>query len=129
MKDIRALPQLIRSWIWKPEIATLRYWPRVGFQCARTVWVVISDISRGDLNLRATSLVYTTILSIVPLLAVSFSVLKGFGVHEQLETAMMRSLLNFGAEGMAVGEKIIEIIGNVKAGVWGHSASPCCSIP
>ncbi len=119
MKDFWLLPQLIRSWIWKPEIANLQYWPRVGLQCARTVWVVISDISRGDLNLRAMSLVYTTILPIVPLLAVSFSVLKGFGVHEQLETAMMRSLLNFGAEGMAVGEKIIEIVGNVKAGVLG----------
>ncbi|NKB18943.1 MAG: YihY family inner membrane protein [Alphaproteobacteria bacterium] len=119
MKDFWLLPQLVRSWVWKPEINSLNYWPNVGLHSARTCWVVISDISRGDLNLRAMSLVYTTILSIVPLLAVSFSVLKGFGVHEQLETAMMRSLLNFGAEGMAVGEKIIEIVGNVKAGVLG----------
>jgi len=119
MKDFWLLPQLIQSWIWKSEISTLPYWSRFGLRSARTVWVVISDISRGDLNLRAMSLVYTTILSIVPLLAVSFSVLKGFGVHEQLETAMMSSLLNFGSEGMAVGEKIIEIVGNVKAGVLG----------
>ncbi len=119
MKDFWLLPQLIRAWIWKPDLNALRFWPRFGLRSARTTWVVISDLSRGDLNLRAMSLVYTTILSIVPLLAVSFSVLKGFGVNEQLETAMMRSLLNFGAEGIAIGEKIIEIVANVKAGVLG----------
>ena len=34
------------------------------------------DFIQGTLPLRATSLVYTTILSFVPLLALSFSVLK-----------------------------------------------------
>jgi len=65
------------------------------------------------------SLVYTTILSIVPLLAVSFSVLKGFGVHEQLETAMMKSLLPLGEQGVVIGIRIIEFVDNVKAGVLG----------
>ena len=35
----------------------------------------------GELGLRAMGLVYTTLLSAVPLLAISLSVLKGFGVH------------------------------------------------
>ena len=38
----------------------------------------------GQLTLRAMGLVYTTLLSIVPLLALSFSVLKAFGVHNQI---------------------------------------------
>jgi membrane protein len=71
------------------------------------------------MSLRAMSLVYTTILSIVPLLAVSFSVLKGFGVHEALETAMMRTLLPLGEKGVEIGLRIIEFVDNVKVGVLG----------
>ena len=65
------------------------------------------------------SLVYTTILSLVPLLAISFSVLKGFGVHEQLETTMMQALLPLGEQGVQIGLRIVEFVENVKVGVLG----------
>jgi len=45
----------------------------------------------GRLSLEAMSLVYTTLLSLVPLLAVSFSVLKGFGVHKRIEPLLLRN--------------------------------------
>jgi membrane protein len=48
----------------------------------RYPYALIRDILRGDLTLRAMSLVYTTLLTIVPLIAVSFSVLKGLGYHK-----------------------------------------------
>ena len=41
----------------------------------RLLVVTTRQLIQGQLNLRAMSLVYTTLLSIVPLLAVSFSVL------------------------------------------------------
>jgi membrane protein len=40
----------------------------------------VRDFTQGQLSLRAMGLAYTTLLSLVPLLAVIFSVLKGFGV-------------------------------------------------
>jgi len=40
---------------------------------------------RGEINLRAMSLVYTTLLSLIPLLAFSFAVLKIFGGRRDLE--------------------------------------------
>ena len=43
---------------------------------ARVVCTVVHEIVGGQLNLRAMSLVYTTLLALVPLLAVSFSVLN-----------------------------------------------------
>ncbi|MGD8734796.1 MAG: YihY/virulence factor BrkB family protein, partial [Gammaproteobacteria bacterium] len=42
----------------------------------RYVYAVGRDVAEGQLTLRAMSLVYTTLLSIVPLIAFSFSVLK-----------------------------------------------------
>jgi membrane protein len=47
-------------------------------------YAVIRDLSRGEINLRAMSLVYTTLLSLIPLLAFSFAILKFFGGHRDL---------------------------------------------
>ncbi len=43
------------------------------------------DLISGLLNLRSMSLVYTTLLAFIPLLAVSMWLLRWIGVHEQLE--------------------------------------------
>jgi membrane protein len=50
--------------------------PSRAFAPLRYVYAIAHDLVRGDLTLRAMSLVYTTLLSVVPLLALSFSVLK-----------------------------------------------------
>src|SRR5215469_4154953 len=47
-------------------------------------YAVIRDLSRGEINLRAMSLVYTTLLSLIPLLAFSFAILRFFGGHRDL---------------------------------------------
>src|SRR6516165_7803491 len=51
----------------------------------RYPYAVLRDLSRGEINLRAMSLVYTTLLALIPLLAFSFAVLKIFGGHRDLE--------------------------------------------
>ena len=55
------------------------------------------------------SLVYTTLLSLVPLLAVSFSVLKGFGVHNQLEPLLAQFLAPLGEQGTEITTNVIGI--------------------
>ena len=51
----------------------------------RYPYAVVRDLSRGEINLRAMGLVYTTLLSLIPLLAFSFAILKVFGGHRDLE--------------------------------------------
>src|SRR5256886_13998913 len=51
----------------------------------RYPYAVMRDLARGEINLRAMSLVYTTLLSLIPLLAFSFAVLKIFGGRRDLE--------------------------------------------
>lgn len=77
------------------------------------------DLKSGLPSLRAMSLVYTTLLSIVPLLAVSFSVLKGFGVHNQLEPALINLLEPLGEKGIQISKQIITFVDNMKVGVLG----------
>jgi membrane protein len=81
--------------------------------------LVIRDFLQGMITLRAMGLVYTTILALVPLLAVSFSVLKGFGVHNQVEPLLMNLFLPMGDKGIELAEVIIRFVDNTKAGVLG----------
>ena len=90
-----------------------------GIRTLRVLYRVLSDLVDGQLTLRAMSLVYTTLLSLVPLLAVSFSVLKGFGVHNQIEPILLNVLTPLGERGVEITRQIIEFVENVKVGVLG----------
>jgi membrane protein len=85
----------------------------------RILYAATRDLSSGLPQLRAMSLVYTTLLSIVPLLAVSFSVLKGFGAHNQLEPVLTGLLEPLGEKGLQISHQIISFVDNMKVGVLG----------
>jgi membrane protein len=76
---------VLRKNVWEVELSSLPWWKGLLIRVIRVLYVIIRDVLEGQLTLRAMSLVYTTLLAMVPLLAVSFSVLKGFGVHNQIE--------------------------------------------
>jgi membrane protein len=80
---------------------------------------LIRDMVSGQITLRAMSLVYTTLLSVVPLIALSFSVLQGFGVHNQLEPFLYDFLEPLGEQGAQITTQVIELVDNVKGGVLG----------
>lgn len=86
---------------------------------ARFAYAIARDLSQGQLTLRAMSLVYTTLLSVVPLLAFSFSVLKGFGVHRQVEPLLYEFLAPLGDRGAEITDQVIAFVENVRGGVLG----------
>jgi membrane protein len=108
-----------RRAIWDQELAGLPVWKARLLRVVRLLYKVIQDLVEGDLSLRAMSLVYTTLLSLVPLLAVSFSVLKGFGVHNQIEPFLRNVLAPLGDKGLEISTRIIEFVENVQVGVLG----------
>ncbi|MGL4185443.1 MAG: ribonuclease BN, partial [Thiotrichaceae bacterium] len=71
------------------------------------------DMRQGEITLRATGLVYTTLLSLAPLLALSFSVLKGFGVHNQLEPMLLQVLTPLGEKAEELTKQILGFVDNV----------------
>lgn len=88
-------------------------------QSLRVVYIVIRELMTGELNLRAMSLVFTTLISLVPLIAVAFSVLKAFGIHNQIEPALLSLLAPLGEKGPEITANIISFVQNVKVGVLG----------
>lgn len=105
--------------IWKIETTNLPPFKKYGIRLFRVAYVLIHELATGMLNLRAMSLVYTTLLSLVPLIAVSFSVLKGFGVHNQVEPMLQNFVTPLGPKGAEVVENILQFVENMKVGVLG----------
>jgi membrane protein len=82
--------------------------------------MAVNEFVEGELNLRAMSLVYTTLLSFVPVIAVSFSVLKAFGIHNQIVPFLQNLLAPFGPKRFDIAIKIKEFVDKVNFGVLGY---------
>lgn len=107
----------IEAFLW-PDVRP-HYFKWVLLRILRLIYSTGKDLIDGHLTLRAMSLVYTTLLSIVPLLALSFSVLKALGVHNELEPYLFQLLSPLGDKGVEVGNHLIGSIDNMKVGVLG----------
>jgi membrane protein len=105
--------------LWATDRQEVGRWRALSLDALRLVAVVVKDVLSGELTLRAMSLVYTTLLSLVPLLAVSFSVLKAFGVHQALEPVLYNFLAPLGPRGADLAVRITEFVDNMKVGVLG----------
>ncbi len=92
---------------------------RIGIGVLRYVAAITREFVKGDINLRAMSLIYTSLLSIVPLLAFSFSLLKGLGVHQRIEPVLYNFLQPLGEKGEDLTNQIIGLVENVNGTVLG----------
>ncbi len=105
--------------LWPAQPASMSGWRGRLLQVGRITYAVARDVAQGQLNIHAASLVYTTILSLVPALALAFSVLKGFGVHHSFEPLMKRGLEPLGEQGVEIGQRLLEFVDRMEVGVLG----------
>jgi membrane protein len=105
--------------LWTMEAAPRSTVRRTAITVLRLVVVVIRAVLDPQLNLEATALVYRTLLSIVPLLAVTFSVLKAFGAHYRVEAVVARMLTPLGASGTELTAHVVSFVDNMKVSVLG----------
>lgn len=109
----------VSGFIWDADLTAAPWWQRAGQRAARIVLVVGRDFSAGTLNLHAMSLVYTTLLALIPALAIVFSVLKGFGVDRELQVFLTDFLAPLGDQGTEIRNTILEFVEQVNIGVLG----------
>ncbi|MFK8017350.1 MAG: YhjD/YihY/BrkB family envelope integrity protein [Gammaproteobacteria bacterium] len=111
---LETLQQHIDGFLWRPqngETGRRRFVRRF----ARYPYALIRDAVEGQLTMRAMSLVYTTLLSVVPLIALSFSILKAFDVHYQLEPLLANFLAPLGTEQAGeLSRQVTEFVENVR---------------
>lgn len=107
------------NWLWKQDDESRRPSVRYSWHLARILFAVVRDVMNGHITLHAMSLVYTTLLSIVPMLALSFSVLKGLGAHNELEPLLKNLVEPLGHQGEEIVTNVLVFVDNMQVGVLG----------
>ncbi|MGH7926904.1 MAG: YihY/virulence factor BrkB family protein, partial [Candidatus Binatia bacterium] len=105
--------------IWEVEPAefsgfrrSLHTWLRIGLMVGR-------DFIENLVRLQAMALAFKTLLSLAPLLAVIFSLLKAFGVHNRMEAALLEALAPLGERGVEITTHLIGFVDRMKAAALG----------
>ncbi len=119
MSRVGQILQFMKQDLWTIDLASLPFLHRTLVQTIRLAIAVGLEFRHRLLDARAAGLVYTTLLSLVPFLAVMFSVLKAFGVHHQIEPVLAQALEPLGPKGEEVTGTIIGFVDNLKIGVLG----------
>jgi membrane protein len=85
----------------------------------RLAYVLADSFFNKEISLMAAGLVYTLLLTLVPLLAVAFSLLKAFGVGARLEIMLYYFLEPLGQQGVDISMAIISFVEHINVAVLG----------
>jgi membrane protein len=86
----------------------------------RYPYAVVRDLWRGAINLRAMGLVYATLLSLIPLLAFSFAILKVFGARRDLEPIVFEFFRPVGGQAATeLTSRVMQFADRVSSGIVG----------
>ena len=93
---------------WGPVVRLLRY-----------PVAIVRDWLQGEIPVRAMSLAYTTLLSLVPLLVFSFAILKGIGASADLHYILHQFFRPLGLASNQLTESLLEFVANMRGDVLG----------
>jgi membrane protein len=80
---------------------------------------LIRDWLSGEINIRAMSLAYTTLLSLVPLMVFSFAILKGLGARGDLRFILHEFFRPMGAAATQLTESVLQFVANMRGDLLG----------
>jgi membrane protein len=80
---------------------------------------LVRDWLIGDISVRAMSLAYTTLLSLVPLLVFSFAILKGLGARGDLRVILHEFFRPLGGAATQLTEGVLQFVANMRGELLG----------
>ncbi|MGY0398668.1 MAG: YhjD/YihY/BrkB family envelope integrity protein, partial [Ostreibacterium sp.] len=93
--------------------------PSWSIQLSRLLLGVIRATSKSHMKTHAASLTYSTLLAIVPLLALLFTLLKSFGIDAFLQRLINEVLAPMGKEATNVSHYLMQFVNNAQVGYLG----------
>jgi len=107
----------LETLLWSPGLAEQPTAVQLLIRFVRIAYALLRDVFTSTLTLRAMGLVYITILSIVPTLALAFSALKVFGIHQSMLKPLLLNLFQpLGANGVEITNRLIGFVENIEGG-------------
>src|SRR5215831_9424804 len=105
--------------LWHVKPSDLTRFKRLLYTLVKIIVMVARDFIANQVQLQAMALAFKTLLSLAPLLAVIFSILKGLGVHNRMEPVLAEALAPLGDKGREVTDYLIGFVDKMSAGALG----------
>jgi membrane protein len=118
-RTIERLKSRVLDGILDVELSELTRARRLFHSFIKLCLMVGRDFFGNQIQLHAMALAFKTLLSLAPLLAVIFSILKAFGVHNRMEPALAEALAPIGEKGQEITAYLIGFVNKMKAGALG----------
>lgn len=116
---IDSLTEQIEKLIWSDYLQRFGRPGAFAATILRYVYGMLRDMLSSHLTLHAMSLVYTTLLSIVPLLGISFAMAKGLGVFDDLRENLDTFLIHLGPDAEKISSQLFDMVDKVNGSVIG----------
>ncbi len=118
-RSIQQMKSKVFDQVMDTELTDLKRFKRLIHLSLKIAVMVGRDFIHNLVKLQAMALAFKTLLSLTPLLAVIFSILKGLGVHNRMEPALAEALAPLGEKGAEITAHLIGFVDKMKAGALG----------
>ena len=88
---VNGLVQFVAGDIWRSRMQEMPLLKRILVRVLRVLLLAVRGFREDACMLRASSLTFYTLLSIVPVVAMAFGIAKGFGFHDMLEAQLYQN--------------------------------------
>lgn len=106
------LMKSLNTWLWSEPNSYFKFF-------CRLIYRLVESVTKERIRMQAQALAYTTILSIVPFMAVSFSILKSFGVYQNFIPTLNKIFDGIGVQDKQLTSTLIGFVDNVQVGILG----------
>jgi len=117
--SIQQIKDKVLDQVWEAEFSNLTRFKRLIQGLIKMVLMVARDFIEKLVKLQAMALAFKTLLSLAPLLAVVFVILKGLDVHNRMEPALAEALAPLGEKGQEITAHLIGFVDKMSAGTLG----------
>lgn len=113
LNPIKALRQLY-AFIWTVELKDLSRLGAFLMQMLRVSLLLVRHFQNRQIRLRAMGLVYLTLISAVPVLAFTVSILKSFGFHNRFRDVLLTLVEPLGDQGATVVDQALKFVDSMQ---------------
>jgi membrane protein len=118
-RSLQQMKSKVLESIWDVDLSELNRLNRLLHSSIKIAVMVGRGFIESLVKLQAMALAFKTLVSIAPLLAVVFSILKALGVHNRLEPALAEALAPLGENGREITSHLIGFVDRMSATALG----------
>ncbi len=110
----KKMNRTIRQDVWDIDLQTLPKWKAFFFRILRIAMLVIRGIKDDALPVHASALTFSTLMSLVPFLAIVFALLRGLGFGQEVIDSFFEWQTEMPEEFQGFMNQIVEVVNSAK---------------